>query len=152
MIGPITRAGVADRRVDGRRDRGSVSVEMALVMSVVVVSFLALVLYAGRVAEAENAAQSAAQAGARAATLEFDYGAAQSRGSAVASQNLKDKGLTCGAPSVGLAKGPWGPGAVVRVSVTCRAKTGDVPELKIGSPATFTEVAYEVVDTFRSEP
>lgn len=133
-------------------DRGSVSVEMALIMSVVLVSFLALVLYAGRVAEAENAAQSAAQAGARAATLEFDFGAAQARGSAVATQNLRDKGLTCDAPSVGLAQGPWGPGAVVRVSVTCRATTGDVPELKIGSPATFTEVAFEVVDVFRSQP
>lgn len=137
-----------------RLDRGSVSTEMAIVMAVFLVSFLALVLYAGRVAVAENAAQSAAQAGARAATLEFDLGSAQATGRSVASRNLADRGLHCDVPSVSVVQNgiPWGPGATIAVTVTCTADKSDVPDLQIGGTHRFTETAYEIVDVFRSEP
>ena len=84
-------------------ERGSVSTEMAVVMVAFFAGFLMLVVFAGRVAQAENDVRSAAHQAARAASLTGDPTRAESEARRVVDANLTSSGLSC---RNGL-DGPW---------------------------------------------
>lgn len=137
---------------DDRSERGSVSTEFALVMVTFVISFLLLVLYAGRVAQADNEVRNAAHAGARAATLEPTAGAARAKAEAVVRTNLASSNLACqgGArPSVNV--GSFQPGEFVTVSIACTVKVSDLADLGVPGTTTFRYTAREIIDVYRSE-
>jgi hypothetical protein len=46
----------------------------------------------------------------------------------------------------------FGRGTDVRVTVTCVVNTSDLNFLGVGTSVTLTEVAWEPIDPYRSEP
>lgn len=132
-------------------ERGAVSTEFAIVMAIVLVSFVALAIYGGRVVQAENDVQSAAHDAARAASLERSPAAAETAARAVAAQNLASSGVACtGGSTVGVDLARFGPGGEVTVTVTCQGDFSDVGSLGVAPSRSFTASATEVIDVYRS--
>ena len=103
-----------------RRDRGVVATEMAVAMVAVFAGFLMLVVYAGRVGQAGNDVRIAAQAAARAASVEQTAVAATEAARTVASANLARSGVACAeGQTVKVDTSRFGPGGEVAVTVTC---------------------------------
>ena len=134
-------------------ERGAIAAEMAVVMVTFFAGFLLLVVFAGRVAQAENDVRSAAHEAARAATLQGTPDAADARAREVAAANLTTSGVACSegtTVTVGLTD--WRPGGWVTVTVTCNASLRDVASLGVPGTRTFTATATEIIGTFRSTP
>ncbi len=132
-------------------ERGSVSVEFAIVMAAILLGFVALAIYGGRVVQAENDVRSAAHEAARAASLEGSPEAADAAARSVAVANLTRSGVACGpSPQVVVDLSQFGPGGQVSVTITCTASLGDVGSLGVGDTRAFTASATEVIDRFRS--
>lgn len=134
-----------------RSDRGAVTSEMAVVMVTFFAGFLMLVVFAGRVGQAENDVRSAAHEAARAATLEATPEAADARARAVVATNLSVSGMACAngiTTSVDVSN--FVPGGWVTVTVTCNASFSDVVSLAVPGSRNFTASAAEVIDVYRS--
>lgn len=132
-------------------ERGAVATEFAIVMAVVLLSFVALAIYGGRVVQAENDVQSAAHDAARAASRERNPAAADAAARAVAAQNLADSGVACaGGNTVAVDLTRFAPGGEVTVTITCRADFSDVGTLGVAPSQSFTASATEVIDVYRS--
>jgi Flp pilus assembly protein TadG len=125
---------------------------MAVVTSFFLAGFLLFVVFAGRVAQAENEVRSAAQEGARAATLAGDVEGATAAARQVAEANLAAAGMACaGGVTVAVDAGALEPGGYVTVSVTCVADFADVASLAVPGSRPFTATATEIVDVHRSQ-
>lgn len=133
-------------------DRGAVSSEMAVVMVTFFAGFLMLVVFAGRVAQAENDVRSAAHEAARAATLEATPGAAETRAQQVAASNLAASRLACSlGSSTSVDVSNFTPGGWVTVTVTCQASFADVVSLNVPGSRNFSATAAEVIDVHRRD-
>ena len=142
-----------------RADRGSVSVEVAILAP----AFLVLIMAAfvvGRTATAANAVDLAAHDAARAASIAADVAEADATARAAAQKALTQEGVSCvnsniidyGTPSslaVAFAT-PVGQPASVVVTVTCVISFSDLGFP--GLPGNRTrQASYEsVLDTYRS--
>lgn len=133
-----------------RDDRGSVAVEVAVVAPALVVLLL-LVVFAGRVAEADGNVTRAAGEAARAASLRQDPGAARHDAETVARENLEAAGTQCSSLGVEVDVGDFEPGGTVAVHVSCTTSMADVALLGVPGTRTFSAQAVEVIDTFRGE-
>lgn len=140
-------------------DRGSLSIEMSIMMGVTVLTFLMLTVHAGRVSRQQADVQSAAQAAARAGSLQSwpnALGAAQ----LAAQENLATSGTACenGATitlasslaefetkSVGTGFSP----GFIAMNVSCTTKTITLGSRNFTITSDYT--AVEVVDTYRQE-
>ena len=132
-------------------ERGSVSTEFAVLMAAVLLGFVALAIYGGRVVQAENDVRSAAHEAARAATLTGSPEAADAAARTVAETNLSRSGVACGpAPTVTVDVSQFAPGGQVTVTITCTASFGDVGSLGVANSRAFTASATEVIDNYRS--
>ncbi|HMG41413.1 MAG TPA: TadE family protein [Acidimicrobiales bacterium] len=134
-------------RVD-RGDRGSVATEMAIVAPVLFM-LLMLVIFAGRVTDAQHQVLSAAHAAARAASLQGDEATAGAAAQQAAEQNLKNGGLTCTPADVDITAIDLGPDGTVSVSVSCTADVSNVALPGVPGSQTFTAESTEVVDRYR---
>lgn len=133
-------------------DDGSVSTEMAAVMAAFLAGFLLLVVFAGRVAQAENDVRSAAQEAARAASLTGSPTSAENEARRAVAANLDTSGMTCRNGldvTVGLEQ--FQPGGWVAVTVACHAAFSDVASLAVPGQRTFTATSTEVIDTYRAD-
>ena len=134
-------------------ESGLITTELAIVLAAWLLGCVALVVMAGRVAQAQGEVQSAAQEAARAATLTADPGTAASRGDQIARANLAAARLACaGGADVDVQAGAMAPGEYVTVTVTCTASFGDVAGLGIPGSRQFSAQATEIVDAYRSDP
>ena len=132
-------------------ERGAVTSEMAVVMVTFFAGFLMLVVFAGRVGQAENDVRSAAHEAARAATLEGTPEAADARARDVVASNLAASGIACaGGITTDVDVSNFVPGGWVTVTVTCNASISDVASLNLPGSRTFTASASEVIDVYRS--
>jgi len=132
------------------KERGAVTTEFAVIAAVIMASFLMLMLYAGRVAQAENDVRSAAHEAARAATLVGTPDQAQSTARRTALANLTESGMACAnGTNITVDTSSWGPGGWVTVTVTCHASFADVASLAVPATQTFTASASEVIDVHR---
>ena len=134
------------------RDAGSVSVEAAVLVPVVIVVGL-LVIAGARTASAQQAVDNAATAAARAASLARTPAAAQHAGTVVARDRLAREGITCRGSSVsvdasGITVGRTGQ---VRASVTCAVPLSD---LALPAPGTRTVIGAftSPADPYRGLP
>ena len=135
-----------------RRERGSVSSEMAVVMVAFFAGFLMLVVFAGRVAEAENDVRNAAHQAARTASLTANPARAETQARASVEANLHTSGLSCRSGlDVTVNVDQFHPGGWVSVTVACRAAFSDVASLAVPGTRTFTATATEVIDTYRGD-
>ena len=132
-------------------ERGLLTTELAVVMFPFIVSCVAIVTYAGRIAQAEGDVQQAAQQAARAATLTGNPGSAVSVGTTVADPNLATARVACaGGHTIVVHTDNFVPGGFVRVDVTCIATFSDISRLGVPGQHTFTTTATEIIDFYRS--
>lgn len=135
-----------------RDENGGVSTEFAVVMTAFLTAFMLLVVFAGRVAQAENDVRGAAQEAARAASLAGTPDQASLQAQQVAAANLTTSGLSCANGfdvQVGLDR--FQPGGWVSVTITCTASFSDLAGLAVPASRTFSGTATEVIDTYRSD-
>ncbi|SNT33793.1 TadE/TadG family type IV pilus assembly protein [Actinacidiphila glaucinigra] len=141
------------RRLRLRGDRGSESVQAAIVTPLLI-AFLCLAIAAGRLAVSGGKADAAAEAAARAASLERTQLGAESAAADAVTRSLEDQGVRCSSTDVdvdtsGLAV-PVGQVGYVTVTVRCTVDLSDL--LLPGTPGTTTLTSSftSVVDAFRA--
>jgi Flp pilus assembly protein TadG len=133
-----------------RDDRGSVAVEVAVIAPALLFLML-LVVYAGKVAEADGNVERAASDAARAASLRQHPSDASTDAQATAAANLAAAGVPCLALTTTVDTDEFRPGGTVTVTVRCEASMADVILLGVPGRRTFTATAVEVIDTYRSD-
>jgi Flp pilus assembly protein TadG len=136
--------------LDRRSERGSVSVEVAVIAPAFVFLML-LVVFAGKVSEADGNVERAAAEGARAASLRQHPGNAATDARSAVEANLATAGVSCSTLEAIVDTSDFEPGGTVTVTVECTASMADVTLLGVPGTRTFTATATEVIDTYRGE-
>lgn len=134
-----------------RSERGSVAVEAAVVAPALVALML-LVVFAGRVSEADGNVRRASSEAARAASLEQNATAAKDAATKTATANLAAAGTTCQRLQTIVDTTNLEPGGTVVVEVICQVSMSDIALLGVPGSRTFRARAVEVVDRYRSDP
>ena len=132
-----------------RDERGSIAVEVAVIAPALLFLML-LVVYAGKVSEADGNVERAASDAARAASLRQHPGDATDDARASAASNLAAAGVPCLGITTTVDTIDFAPGGTVTVTVHCEASMADVTLLGVPGRQTFTATATEVIDTYRS--
>ena len=133
-----------------RSERGSISVEVAVIAPAFVFLML-LVVYAGKVSEADGNVERAAAEGARAASLRQNPAAAIDDARAVVEANLAAAGVPCLQLDTSVDTSMFEPGGTVTITVRCDASMADVTLLGVPGTRSFTATSTEVIDTYRSD-
>ncbi|GAA4300940.1 pilus assembly protein TadE [Blastococcus sp. MG754426] len=134
------------------RERGSVSVELALLAPALLL-LLSFAVVAGRTQIAEGAVQEAARAAAREASLARDAATAAARAGAQAERTLAAQDLRCERTTVDVDtagfQAPLGQPGDVTVSITCVVGMADL--LAPGLPGSVTVEASFIspIDAYR---
>lgn len=136
--------------LDRRSERGSVSVEVAVIAPAFVFLML-LVVFAGKVSEADGNVERAAAEGARAASLRQHPGDAATDARSTVEANLATAGVSCSTLEAIVDTSDFEPGGTVTVTIECTASMADVTLLGVPGTRTFTATATEVIDTYRGE-
>ncbi len=122
-------------------------------MTAFLTAFMLLVVFAGRVSQAENDVRSAAHEAARAASLTNNPTTAVTEATSVAAANLASSGMSCvNGLNVNVDTANFSSGGWVTVTVTCNASFSDVAALSVPGSRSFTGTATEVIDTYRANP
>lgn len=129
-------------------DQGSVAVEIAVIAPAFVFLML-LVVFAGRVSEAEGQIDRAASEAARAASLRQHPSDATADAETVARENLTAAGVRCQTLTVKVDTESFRPGGRVGVTVSCDASMADVTLLGVPGTRDFTSRSVEVIDGYR---
>lgn len=122
----------------------------AAVIAPALVGLLLLVVFAGRVAEADTRVRHAAAVAARAASTHAEPDGAAEAARAAAAANLAASGLACARLDATVDTAAFHPGGAVVVTLTCTASLHDLAMLAVPGQRTFSAKAAEVVDRFRS--
>mgnify|MGYP001057567599 CR=1 FL=1 len=130
-------------------ERGAVSTELA-VLAPLLIGFMLLVVFAGRVAQAEGDVANAAQEAARAASLVGAREAATEAAIETAAANIVEGAVACRKLDVTVDVSSFGTGGQVAVSVRCEAAFADIAMLSVPGSRTFQASAVEVIDSFRA--
>jgi len=131
-------------------ERGSVAVEVAVIAPALLFLML-LVVYAGKVSEADGNVERAASDAARAASLRQHPSDATTDAQETAAANLTAAGVPCLTLTTSVDTDHFVPGGTVTVTVRCEAAMADVTLLGVPGRRTFTATAVEVIDTYRSD-
>lgn len=132
-----------------RSDRAAVSTELA-VLTPLLIAFMLLVVYAGRVVQTEADISHAAYVAARAASLTGGPAAAESAAGQAAAANITEGGVACRSLTVTVDTTMFAAGGRVGVTVTCVASYADLSLLAVPGTRTFTSTAVEVIDFHRA--
>jgi Flp pilus assembly protein TadG len=131
--------------------QGAVSTELAAITPLLI-GFMLLVVFAGRVAQTEGDVAQAAHEAARAASLRATPEAATAAATEVASANIAENEVGCRLLEVAVDTAEFTAGGVVAVTVSCQADFADIAMLAVPGTRTFEATAIEVIDTYRAEP
>lgn len=132
------------------RQRGSMSLEMAI-MAPAVVAIIALTIFGGRYALATQTVNAAAAAAARAASIERSADAATSAASTNAAATLSNQDLQCVTTQVDVDTSGFasevGQAATIQAAVTCEVSMAGL----VGMPGslTLTASATSPLDKYR---
>ena len=137
------------RRALVRDERGSIAVEVAVIAPALLFLML-LVVYAGKVSEADGNVERAAADAARVASLRQHPGDAADDAQTSAAANLTAAGVPCLALTTTVDTDDFHSGGTVTVTVRCEASMADVTLLGVPGRRVFTATAVEVIDTYRS--
>lgn len=129
--------------------QGAVSTELA-VLTPLLIGFMLLVVFAGRVTQAEGDVANAAQEAARAASLTALPQAAEEAAVATASANLAEGTVSCRHLEVTVDTSNFTAGGWVGVTVSCETNFSDIAMLAVPGSRTFTSTAIEIVDMYRA--
>lgn len=136
-----------------RRDQqGSIALELA-VLGPGLLLFVALVIFGGRVALANQAVAQAAAEAARTASIARTQPQADRTAAAAARATLGQQSLQCLSTRVGVDTSgftrPPGTPAVVDATVTCVVRMSDLAVPGLPGSRTVTATASSPIDTFR---
>jgi Flp pilus assembly protein TadG len=131
--------------------RGSLAVELS-VLAPMLIGFMFLVVFAGRVAQTESDVRSAAHEAARAASLRGSPTAAEAAARTTADENLSTSGVACGSSTVDVDASNLRAGGQVAVTVRCRTSYADLAMFGVPGARDFEVTAVEIVDTYRGGP
>lgn len=131
-----------------RTERGTIAVEVAVIAPAFIFLML-LVVFAGKVSEADGNVERAASVAARAASLRQHPGDAAADAQEAARQNLLRAGVPCLDLTTSVDTSDFRPGGTVTITVRCRASMADVSLIGVPGIRTFTARAVEVIDTYR---
>lgn len=134
-----------------RSDRGAVSTELA-VLTPVLIGFMLLAVYAGRVTQAQADVEHAAYEAARAASLTGHPSTAEAAAGETADANIIRGGVACRDLDVTVDTTSFTAGGTVTVTVACEASFSDLTLLAVPGSRTFTASAAEVIDVHRANP
>lgn len=134
----------------GNLERGAVSTELA-VITPILIGFMLLVVFAGRVAQAEGDVAHAAHEAARVASLVATPVAAEEAATDIVSANVNEGAVECREVQVSVDTSNFVPGGQVAVTVTCEASFADIAMLAVPGARTFQATAIEVIDTHRAD-
>ena len=145
------RGSLLTRLQQRRDDRGSVTLELAILAPALLLLLGALV-FAGRVQTSSATVEQAARAAARDASLARTADAA--RATALASAQRELAGSDCASTDVtvdvtGFAA-PVGTNAAITVTVTCTVSLGDLAIPGLPGVHTMTGTATSPIDRYRS--
>lgn len=147
MRGRLAFIGRLRARAGGRADRGSLAIEL-VILTPILVLFMAVLVALGRVVEAQGQLDGAARDAARAASIAQNSGTALGDARTAADGDLTGASKCADTPDVTFASGTdLVPGGVVNVIVTCQV---GLPALSfIGfQTKTVTGHASAPIDTF----
>ncbi len=130
-------------------EAGSVAVETAIIAPALV-ALLLLVVFAGRVSQAEAQVRRAASAGARSASLEYFEEAAASAATDRVAANLEEHGVVCAELTTDVDTSQLAPGGRIAVTVRCVADMADIALLGVPGKRTFTAKSVQVIDRYRA--
>ena len=133
-------------------ERGSAVIETVIGVPAFVL-FVALIIFAGRVAIAHQGVQSAAADAARSASIARTQGGAQTAGDTAAATSLANQHLDCTATTVrvdttGFAS-PVGTPAKITASVTCHVNLSDLWLPGVPGTKAITATMSSPLDTYR---
>jgi len=131
------------------RQDGAVSTELA-VLTPLLIGFVLLVVFAGRVTQAQGDVANAAQEAARAASLTDRPHAAEEAAGATAAANLAEGTVSCRELEVTVDTSNFTAGGWVGVTVSCEATFSDIAMLTVPGSRTFESTAVEVIDAYRA--
>lgn len=142
-------------RQDLMDERGSSTLELAIMAPVIIALLLMLIAF-GRTATATSHVDGAAFATARAASIERSSTAADTAASATARDYLDQRGLTCDPQVVdvdttGFARAV-GERAEVAVTISCTVPMREVTGVLPFGTHTFTATAVSPIDSYRGAP
>lgn len=132
-------------------DRGSAAVELAVVAPALIL-LLMLVVYAGRMSEADDNVRRAASEAARAASMRQHPADAADAARDTVETNLSAAGVPCARLRTDVDTADFEPGGTVAVSVRCEASMRDIALLGVPGSVSFHSTAVEVIDRIRSSP
>ena len=139
-----------------RRERGSSTVEL-VALAPLLAALMLFVVFCGRVAVTRNTVNRVARDAARSGSISLTREAAANAIEQTLSTNLGGRRSLCLYAPLDLSAigtdtgepGDWDSG-VIEVRLTCKIPTADLGLLGIGGTKTFTAVAIEPVDVWRS--
>ncbi len=130
-------------------DHGSAAVELAVVAPALIFLLL-LVVYGGRMSEADDNVRRAASEAARAASVRQHPTDAVDAARATVNANLSATGVHCAQVATDVDTSDFGPGGTVGVTVNCETSMSDIALLGVPGSVTFRANAVEVIDRIRS--
>jgi Flp pilus assembly protein TadG len=130
--------------------RGAVSTELA-VLTPLLIGFMLLAVFAGRVAQTEGDVAHAAHEAARAASLTADPVSANETAQETAAANIAEGAVACRNLDVSVDTSNFAAGGQVAVTVTCQAAFADIAMLAVPASRTFAATAVEIIDTYRAD-
>lgn len=141
------------RHLASRRDRGSTSIELAIITPAVLAVFATAVI-GGRVSLARQSIEASAFDVARTASLARTAGDAQATATSAARAILDAQGLSCASLTVSVSTGgfgvPVGQPATVTATVVCQTTFADVALPGLPGGATLSASFTSPLDTYRS--
>ena len=133
-------------------ERGSASLEL-VIWGPVLLLLLAVVVFAGRVAQAGLTVDAAAGEAARAATAADNRAQAISRARDAARTSFESAGLKCSTVDVSVDTSQWarpsGQAAIASATVSCQIELGDLVGLSVPGTKTVSSTATSALDTYR---
>jgi Flp pilus assembly protein TadG len=140
------------RRACQDSERGSATVEAAIGLPAFML-FVALIIFAGRVAIANQAVEAAAAEAARSASISRTQGQAQSTASTAAATSLRNQHVACVSQQVGVdASGfssPVGTPAKITATVSCVVNLSDLSVPGVPGTHTVAATMSSPIDTYR---
>jgi Flp pilus assembly protein TadG len=134
--------------MNGRADRGTMALELAI-LTPVLVAFMMLMVGVGRIVNAQSQVDSAARDAVRNASIARSAGDAQSRAATAAEASMREFRWCPGGPSTQTDTSAWAPGGQVSVTVTCDANLGGLSLIGLPGTKRMTGRATAPLDTFR---
>lgn len=133
-----------------RRDDGSVSVEMAVLVLPLAALMAVFAVFCTRLAGTRLDLNATASAAARAASMARSPQAAQDAATRAAQADLGGHGRTCSPLQVRVDTSNFRRGGQVAVTISCTMTTADLTGLGLPGTLTGSSTAHAIIDTHRA--